>query len=238
MTRFASLIAFLLMTVAVVTCVAPTLNAILATPRIDHSPAPSTTLSPPPAVLPSRGFLTPSVFASATHPPALGDVHALMAETIATDRPMVRFELHPDSLDGSWILDGNADDGFGAGRLYVVVTPRRGDLTAHPCGDPDFRQGGRCTEQELPNGDRLVLRDRVTGGGVTTVLAVLIHPDRSGITAEASTMWIDLSAGAIGPGGHQSPIVTRTDPLYSARELGALLVRIDARLRSAGIGRP
>ena len=160
-----------------------------------------------------------------------------MAETIAEDRPLLRFDLHPDRLDDSWILDGNADDGFGPGRLYVVVTPRRGDLTAHPCGDPDFRQGGRCTEQELPNSDRLVFRDRVTGGGVTTVLAVLIHPDRSGITAEASTMWID-TASAIGPGGPPSPVVTRTDPLYTARELGALLVRIDARLRSAGIASP
>ena len=157
-----------------------------------------------------------------------------MAETIANDRPLVRFELHPDRLDGSWILDGNADDGFGAGRLYVVVMPRRGDLTTHPCGDPDFRQGGRCTERELPNGDRLVLRDRVTGGGVTTVLAVLIHPDRSGITAEASTMAIDLPAGPIGPGDPPPLVVTRAEPLYTAGELGALLVKLADRLRAAG----
>jgi hypothetical protein len=204
---------------------------------VDVSPAPSSARATTTAAAPSDGSSTAPA-QSATDAPVLRGVHAVMLETIVDDRPMLRFDLHPDRIDGSWILDGNADDGFGPARLYVVVTPRRGDLTAHPCGDPDVRQGGRCTEQELPNGDRLVLRDRVTGGGVTTVLAVLIHPDRSGITAEASTMWMDLSAGAIGPGGRPPPVVTRTDPLYTARDLGALLVRIDERLRSAGMDTP
>jgi hypothetical protein len=157
-----------------------------------------------------------------------------MAATIASDRPMLRFDLHPDRLDGSWILDGNADDGFGPGRLYVVVSPRRGDLTAHPCSDPDFRQGGRCVERELPDGHRLVLRDRVTGGGVTTVLAVLIHPDRSGITAEASNQAID-ALGPIGPGPVVPPPATRPAPLYTAPQLGSLLRAIDASLSAAGI---
>jgi hypothetical protein len=234
MTRFASVTAFLLIIVAVATCVAPRPDGTPTPPRIDQSPASTQSHSTATAVLPSGGSPAPSVSASTTDPPALRDVHALMAETITNDRPMLRFAFNPDSLDGSWILDGNADDGFGTGRLYVVVTPRRGDLTAHPCGDPDFRQGGQCTELELPNGDRLVLRDRATGGGVTTVLAVLIHPDRSGITAEVSTMRIDLSVGPIGPEGPPPPVVTRAEPLYTAGELGALLVKIADRLRAAG----
>ena len=238
MSRFASLTAFLLIIAAVATCVAQTPKRTPAPQRIDQSPASAQRPSTATAVLPSGGLATPSVSASATDPPALGDVHAIMAETIANDRPMLRFALTPDSLDGAWILDGNADDGFGSGRLYVVVTPRRGDLTAHPCGDPDFRQGGRCIERGLPNGDRLVLRDRATGGGLTTVLAVLIHPDRSGITAEASTMMIDLSVGPIGPDGPPPPVVTRAEPLYTAGELGALLVKIADRLRAAGTVRP
>jgi hypothetical protein len=167
--------------------------------------------------------------------PGLDEVFAAMLETIVTDRPTVRFDLQPDRLDGTWILDGNADDGLGPARLYVTVTPRPGDLTAHPCGDPDFRQGGSCVEQSLPNGDRLVLRDRVTGGGVTTVLAVLIHPDRSGISAESSNMLIDLSSGPIGPGPRDPPAVTRAEPLYTARELGALLVAIGRRLAGLGL---
>jgi hypothetical protein len=235
--RWAVAVAFMPIIVATASCMASTSERTPAPLPVDATPAPSSARAAMTAVVPSLGASTAPA-PSATDVPALRGVHALMLATIAHDRPMLRFDLHPDRLDGSWILDGNADDGLGPGRLYVVVTPRRGDLTAHPCGDPDFRQGGRCIEQELPNGDRLVLRDRVTGGGVTTVLAVLIHPDRSGITAEASTMRMDLSGGAIGPGGPPPPVVTRTDPLYTARDLGALLVRIDERLKSAGIETP
>jgi hypothetical protein len=168
-------------------------------------------------------------------PAPLGEIQALMAETIAADRPMLRFDLRPDRLDGSWILDGNADDGLGPGRLYVVVTQRPGDLTAHPCGDTDFRQGGGCVEQVLANGDRVVLRDRVTSHGVTTVLAVLIHPDRSGITAEASNFEIPIPPPAITGGQRPPVVVSRPDPLYTARELGELVLAIDTALRTGGV---
>jgi len=197
----------------------------------------SATAIPTPSGTPSTLTASPSSEPPAEPPaesPALDEVFAAMLETIVTDRPTVRFDLHPDRLDGTWTLDGNADDGLGPCRLYVTMTPRRGDLTAHPCGDPDFRQGGRCFEEALPNGDRLVLRDRVTGGGVTTVLAVLIHPDRSGITAESSNMVIDLASGPIGPGPRDPPTVTRAEPLYTARDLGRLLLAIGRRLRELG----
>jgi len=138
---------------------------------------------------PSPTPVTTSIDQPVDQPPA-DDVHAVMLRTIADQRPSLAIDLHRDRLDGSWILDGTVDDGFGPGRLYVVVTPRQGDLTARPCGDPDFRQGGRCVERVLPDGDLLVLRDPVTAGGVTTVIAVLIHADRSGITAEASNQAI------------------------------------------------
>jgi hypothetical protein len=198
----------------------------------------SATAIPTPSGTPSTLTASPSSEPPAEPPaesPALDEVFAAMLETIVTDRPTVRFDLHPDRLDGTWTLDGNADDGLGPGRLYVTVTPRRGDLTAHPCGDPDFRQGGRCFEEALPNGDRLVLRDRVTGGGVTTVLAVLIHPDRSGITAESSNVVIDLTSGPIGPGPRDPPTVTRAEPLYTARDLGRLLLAIGRRLGELGL---
>jgi hypothetical protein len=207
---------------------APSLGAPSGPPTTEaaSSAAPSTVASTPADLPASDG--------AATEPPTLGEVHAVMAATIAADRPLLRFDFHPDRLDGSWILDGNADDGVGPGRLLVVVSPRRGDLTAHPCGDPDFRQGGRCVERERPDGDRLVLRDQVTGGGVTTVLAVLIHPDRSGITAEASNQAIDFTLGPIGPGPVEPPPVTRPAPLYTALELGTLVLVIDAELAAVG----
>ena len=202
--------------------------------------APSTTERPSVTAIPTSSGTPPTATASpsfepATESPALDEVFAAMLETIVNDRPTVRFDLQPDRLDGTWTLDGNADDGLGPGRLYVTVTPRAGDLTAHPCGDPDFRQGGRCFEQELPSGDRLALRDRVTGGGVTTVLAVLIHPDRSGITAESSNLVIDLTSRPIGPGPGDPPAVTRAEPMYTARDLGRLLRAIGRRLAGLGL---
>jgi hypothetical protein len=233
MMRLADCTGLVLVMAAVAACATSTLPEPTASPRVEHSPAPQPTDTTNGPTVPPDHSPGPTI-ASTPATPVLGDVHALMAETITADRPLLRFDLHPDRLDGSWILDGNADDGFGPGRLYVVVTPRRGDLTANPCGDPDFRQGGRCTEQVLTGGDRLVLRDRVTGGGVTTVLAVLIHPDRSGLSAEASTIVIDLSTGPIGPDGPPPPTVGRAEPLYTARELGALLIKIADRLRTAG----
>jgi len=207
---------------------APTPTAPSTTERASVTAIP--TLSGSPSTAPASPSSEP-----VSESPALDDVFAAMLETIVSDRPTVRFDLHPDRLDGTWILDGNADDGLGPGRLYVTVTSRAGDLTAHPCGDPDFRQGGPCFEQELPNGDRLVLRDRVTAGGVTTVLAVLIHPDRSGISAESSNMVIDLTSGPIGPGPRDPPTVTRAEPLYPARDLGRLLLAIGRRLAGLGL---
>jgi hypothetical protein len=218
----------LLLSASAVACAEP--SGVPTTSPLERNATPGRSSAPADA----RPSVAASATSSATEPPPADDVHAVMADAIAADRPTLRFDLHPDRLDGSWILDGNADDGFGPGRLYVVVSPRRGDLTAHPCGDPDFRQGGPCIEEQLPDGDRLVLRDRVTRGGVTTVLAVLIHPDRSGITAEASNMAIDFPLGPLPPGGPEPPVVTRPAPVYSVSELGVLLLALDGRLGEVG----
>lgn len=167
--------------------------------------------------------------ASSTAEP-IDPVFSVMTEVITASRPTTTFELSPDRLDGSWILDGNAIDALGRGRLYVVVTPRPGDLLAHPCGDPDFPQGGACAERALPDGSRLVIRDRVAAGDVTTVLAVVIHPDRSGITAESSDASIGPQPSMI-VGGDVPPMSqTRATPPYTAAELAELIVEIDRRL--------
>jgi hypothetical protein len=199
---------------------------------VDIEPIPTPSPRTAAASEPATGSESPPASDARPEPPLTG-VIAVMLDTIRNDRPTARFDLTPDRLDGSWVLDGNADDGFGSGRLYVVVDPRPGDLLAHPCGDPEFRQGARCIEQELPGGDRLSLRDRVSGGGVTSVLAVVIHPDRSGITAESSTLVIDLDAGPLGPGPRGTPVVGRWEPMYSPADLGRLLLAIDRRLTGA-----
>ena len=167
--------------------------------------------------------------ASSTAEP-IDPVFSVMTEVITASRPTTAFELSPDRLDGSWILDGNAIDALGRGRLYVVVTPRPGDLLARPCGDPDFRQGGACAERALPDGSRLVIRDRVTAGDVTTVLAVVIHPDRSGITAESSDASIGPQPSMIVGGDVPRMSQTRATPPYTAAELAELIVEIDRRL--------
>jgi hypothetical protein len=173
--------------------------------------------APTDASLPSR-LATPSP--SASPPPAAAitdDVFAAMIEAIASQQPAYRFMLDPDRLDGDWRLDGTADDGTGAGRLFVDVTPKPGNVETNPCVDPDFVQGGRCVRKLLPGGDWLILRGLVEANGTRTVDAALIHPNRTGILAEASNVTIDGRSAAI----------SRHDPLYTAAELGELIVAID-----------
>jgi len=176
---------------------------------------------------------SPTEIADADPTQAFDDVLAVMAATIAQQRPDLVMSLQPDRLDGSWILDGSVADASGPGRLYVVVSPRPGDLLRHPCDDPDFRQGGRCSERVLSDDDILVIRDRVTANGVTTVLAVLIHSDRSGIAAEASNQAIGLAP--FPRVDREIPPATRALPAYSAQELAGLLRAIDRRLTAAGL---
>jgi hypothetical protein len=162
-------------------------------------------------------------------------VFPLMMDVIRASRPDATFELREDQLDGTWSLDGDVIDATGRGRLYVVITPRPGDLTAHPCADPDFRQGGPCAERIQPDGSRLAIRDRVTGGDVTTVIAVVIHRDRSGLTAEASDASINGPLEALTDGDRPALTRTRAAPPYTAPELAGLVLEMDRRLRESGL---
>jgi hypothetical protein len=141
-------------------------------------------------------------------------------DVITAQRPRFRFHFTPDRLDGDWRLDGVADDGRGPGRLFLDVTTKPGNLTANPCTDPDFVQGGRCTSRILPTGSRLVRRGLVEENGIRTVVVALIHPDRSGLTIEAGNFAID---------GFSS-VVNRPMPLYSIEDLAELIVAIDVRI--------
>lgn len=151
-----------------------------------------------------------------------------MLEAIrASSPPGWRFTLASDRLDGDWRLDGDADDGSGPGRLDVDVTLRPGMLEPDPCADPEFRQGARCVRQRLPNGDLLVLRDIVIDpGGMKTIEVVLVHPDRSGVGAEAGN-WTIPSADStpITQGELPKPRVTRPDPPVHRRPTGPARAR-------------
>jgi len=145
------------------------------------------------------------------------------------------FALGSDRLDGDWRLDGDVNDGSGPGRLYVDVTLRPNMLEPHPCADAEFRQGGRCVELQLAGGDLLVLRDVVVdAGGMKTIEVVLIHPDRSGIGAEAGNWTIAGFDGAtpVSSTDLPSPQVTRPDPLYTVAQLAQLVQAVDERVQA------
>jgi len=163
-------------------------------------------------------------------------VFAAMLDAIRSSSPPGwLFALQPDRLDGDWRMDGAVDDGSGPGRLFVVVTIRPGMIQAHPCTDMEFRQRGRCVERTLPGGDRLVLRDVVVeAGGMKTIVAVLVHPDGSGVSAEAGNWTIDpLPSGTpVGQSDLTMPRVTRTDPPYTVEQLGRLVQAVDETIRA------
>jgi hypothetical protein len=145
-----------------------------------------------------------------------------MINAITAHEPTYRFRFTPDRLDGDWRLEGEADDGSGPGRLFVDLTTRPGNVTPNPCADTDYVQGGRCVLRFLANGDRLAVRGLVKANGTQTVVVALIHPNRSGITAEASNI------GILGP----AVTVARPDPPYSVDDLADLVIAIDRALRA------
>jgi hypothetical protein len=180
---------------------------------------------------------SPTATASTTTPspaPQSGMFAAMLDAIRASSPPGWTFALNSDRLDGDWRLDGDADDGSGPGRLSVDVTVRPGMLEAHPCADQEFRQGARCEERPLSNGDLLVLRDIVMdAGGMKTIEVVLIHPDRSGVGAEAGNWTIAALAGGtpISQSDLPTPQVTRADPLYTVDQLAQLVLAVDEGTR-------
>jgi hypothetical protein len=199
-----------------------------ASPSVSPTPqpAPSGTASSPAVPTP-----TPSVQPSPL--PETGMFGAMLDAIRASSPPGARLELASDRLDGDWNLDGTVDDGAGPGRLLVDVTFRPRMLEAHPCADSEFRQGGSCVERPLADGDLLVLRDVVVGPGrMQTIEAAIVHPDRTGVGAEAGNWSLPpLPAGTLGPGGLGTPAVTRTQPLYTVDQLGKLVQAVDEATR-------
>jgi TolB protein len=198
-----------------------------AEPAWQSVPAPGAVETPRPSPTDATPTPTPS-------PASQGGMFAAMLDAIrASSPPGWRFTLGSDRLDGDWRIDGDVDDGSGPGRLSVDVTLRPGMLEADPCADPEFRQGARCVRRRLPNGDLLVLRDIVVDpGGMKTIEVVLVHPDRSGVGAEAGNWTIaTLPNGTpLSQGELPKPRVTRSDPLYTVEQLARLVLAVDERI--------
>ncbi len=208
--------------------------------QVTDGPAPDAepAWQPVPAPGASPAVETPRPSPTDATPPSSasqGGMFAGMLEAIRASSPAGwHFTLGSDRLDGDWRLSGVADDGSGPGRLYVDVTLRPGMLEADPCADPEFRQGARCVRRPLPNGDLLVLRDIVIDAGhMKTIEVVLVHPDRSGIGAEAGNWTIEAlpSGTPISQGELPKPRVTRPDPLYTVDQLAWLVLAVDERIQ-------
>jgi hypothetical protein len=154
----------------------------------------------------------------------------MLAAIRVSSPPRLGMTFEADRLDGDWRLDGTVGDGSGQGGLLVDLTVRPGMLLSHPCADAEFRRGAPCVERSLPDGDLLVLRDVVVeAGDMRTIHVVLIHPDGSGISAEAGN-WT-LAPLAEGTSVTQSelpaPRVTRSNPVYTVQQLGRLVQAVD-----------
>ena len=115
-----------------------------------------------------------------------------MLDTIVDQRPGLASTSIPDFSDTSWSVEGNVNDGRGWGQLSVSLNKQAGAMTAHPCGDPEFVQGAACDERMLPTGERLVQRDVVDDHGVRSIQVVLLRPNRSGLSLEATNFLVKV----------------------------------------------
>jgi hypothetical protein len=156
-----------------------------------------------------------------------GVIDAMQRAIVRVTPLWVRLELAPDELDGDLRLDGTADDGLGAGRLFVAVSLRRGTVLADPCRDRDFRQGGRCETRRLVGGDLLALRDVVAFDGTTTIVVALIHRDGTGVVAEASNFTLEDVGVPMAASGGPGTRINRPLPVYSLDQLAKIAIEVD-----------
>jgi len=130
-------------------------------------------------------------------------------------------------------LEGTVDDGLGAGRLMIGVSPSYGSQQLHPCEDAEFRAGSFCTERELANGSVLSLRGVVDYRGIQYVDVALTHPDGSGVNAEAGNFIISWPPPRFLTAEEKKDLVhvTRSAPVYTVEQLGTVVVAVDEALR-------
>lgn len=137
-----------------------------------------------------------------------------------------------ESSDTGW--SANVDDGRGAGRLYFGLSPHPGSLQQHPCGDPEFVQGGKCEERELGDGRRLIVREAQPSGDFRSVVAVVVHRDGGGIDiGNDNATFPEVPKGTVSASAEDKiagtrGTVTRPLPLYGAQMLAEIAQALDA----------
>ena len=132
-------------------------------------------------------------------------------------------------------FEADVDDGQGASRLYLGLSPSRGTLQQHPCRDHEFALTGPCKEVDLDADTRLITRGPAASGPVTSAVVVIVHRDGSGVdVGNDNATWprIDLEPGVLVTAEEKArlstPTVNRPAPVYSLDQLVEIAKAVDA----------
>jgi len=129
-------------------------------------------------------------------------------------------------------FQADVDDGDGASRLSVGISPSPGSLQQHPCSDHEFALDSVCTERDLDADTRLITRSPVASGPVTSEYVVIVHRDGSGVDVESdNATWRPPPGGVLTPetkAYYATPSVNRRLPVYSLSQLVEIARAVDA----------
>jgi hypothetical protein len=138
------------------------------------------------------------------------------------------FDFAADRWDGLGV-EATADDGSGAGRLMIGLS-QPGYQLLHPCQDPEFHAGVKCTERTLGDGSVLSMRAVVDSHGVQYADVALTHPDGSGTMAETGNFVITWPLPRyISSAQDKRDLlqVTRAEPPYTVDQLAKVVLAGD-----------
>jgi hypothetical protein len=129
-------------------------------------------------------------------------------------------------------FQADVDDGDGASRLYVGLTPSPGTLQQHPCSDHAFALDSLCREVDLDADTRLITRGLATSGPVSSEYVVIVHRDGSGVeVGNDNATWRWPAGGVLAPetkAEFARPSVNRPLPIYSLAQLAKIAKSVDA----------
>ena len=139
------------------------------------------------------------------------------------------FDVHDETATS---FDADVDDGTGAGRMGLWLSPPPGSIQQHPCRDAEFAERAGCVETQLDPDTRLAVKGPGLSGAVTVVSVVLVHRDGSGVIAESdNATWPWPRNGVVTPEEKKAlntPSINRAEPLWTVDRLVALVRAADA----------
>ena len=151
--------------------------------------------------------------------------------TVRVHTPKTWTLTNADETESSG-FQADVDDGAGASRLYVGVSPSPGTLQQHPCADHEFALDSVCTERQLDADTRLIMRGPAASGPVTSAYVVIVHRDGSGVEVGNDTAtWPPPPVGGDTPAqtrSHPPPMITGPRPVYSMAQLVEIAKAVDA----------